>query len=101
MPMFYKMLDLEIAHPEMYQLFRQGNFTATMSYDCAYNRMEADKVICVNLNIKPKSSCGTTGLSRKQNSVNEREINLSSRAVMRAYLYEYLDYKPKQYVHSE
>ena len=95
-PIFAEMLDLEFAHPEIYQQFLQGNFTAILSNDCA---LEADKVIEITLNGESKHSCGTMGFSRNQNAVNKREINVHYRAAMRAK--EYLDYKPNPYEHSE
>ena len=95
--MFGEMLALEKQSPEMYKQFTDDNFTARLTDNHAFNRIEPDKEIEVTLNKYSK----TVGLKRNEGTVNWWKLNSSYRANIRVCLNEFLNHLPDIYKHPD
>ena len=89
------------SHPEIYQEFKNENFSVQLSEANAFGRYEADRVIETTINKVTKTPGGLTGFSTKTNAVDRWTINASYRASLYSHLQEFLGTNTKKYVHTD
>ena len=100
-PMLGTMLGLERSHPYTYENFKNGLFTAQITEDASFCRIEPDKVIKMTLNKDSKCSGGTTGVSQNSGAVHRWELNATYRAGLRRCLHAHTNYKRSVDKHSD
>ena len=100
-PMLAELSNLEVTHPDIYQEFANGNFSAQVSSTNSFGRTEMDKLIEVTINKDTKCPGGLKGFSTNIHQVNRWTLNATHRAEMRRCLQEQLHLKASSDIHQD
>ena len=95
------MLQLPYSFPGIYEEFMRGNFTAQLSDNTRFSRVETDKVIEMTLNKDTKGSSGCTGFSTNVNAVKRWKINATYRVSLRKCFHNRINYHPQKFKHPD
>ena len=96
-----ELVNLDQSHPDVYQEFMIGNFSAQLSSNNSFGRTELDKMIEVTINKDTKCPGGLKGFSTSIDQVNRWTLNATHRADMCRCLQDHLHHATNSDVHHD